>query len=388
MTRQRICIVFLFFLSCLISGCGDKIEPGTTAAPSGPKIKTAVAELRISEQPMMYEAVATVQARTAGTLSSKVMGTILKIHVKEGALVKKDDVLVTLDSKQVSAQVRQAQAGLNEAKKAESAAKAALESARAGAAQAATAYERTRKLFKGEAATQEVFEAAEARHKEAQAAVSQAEAMLEAAQYRIKQSQAALDTVSVSRKDTTILAPYDGKVTKKMVDEGDLASPGTPLLNLEGTTGYRVDLILPETYIRNVQIDQAVPVRIPAVSEQVFKGTIETIVPQADEKSRTFLVKVNLPGHESLRPGLFARVSVPVGTESVLLVPKSAIVTQGQLTGIFVVKENNIARFRIIRIARKFDDRMEVVTGLKAGERYVVSPPLQLVDGSQIESES
>ena len=385
MTPHKIYSMFLFLFFLMISGCGEKIEPGATAVPSGPKVKAEVAELEVSDQPMMYEAVGTVQARIAGTLSSKVMGTVLKIHVREGDLVKKDDVLVTLDAKQVSAQVRQAQAGLDEAKKAESAGRAALDSARAGAVQAATVYERTRKLFEGQAATQENFEAADARYKEANAAVSQSEAMLEAARFRIKQAKAALDTVGESRKDTILLAPYDGKVTEKMVDEGDLASPGTPILNLEGTTGYRVDLILPETYIKNAQTGQAVPVSIPAVSEQVFAGTIETIVPQADAKSRTFLLKVSLPGHESLRPGLFARVSVPVGRESVLLIPRSAIVTQGQLTGVFVVRENNIARFRIIRTARNFEDRVEVVTGLKAGERYVVDPPPLLVDGSQVE---
>lgn len=385
MARPQLGVILIFVFSLILLGCNDKIEPGTTPPASGPKVKAAVAEACVSQQHLIYEAVATVQARTASKLSSKVMGTVLKVHVREGDFVKRNDVLVTLDSEQVSAQLRQAKAGLDEARKAEIAAKAARESALAGAAQALAAYERARKLFEGQAVTQENLEAAEARHKEAKAAVSQAEAMVEASQYRIKQAQAAVEAVTVSQKDTIILAPYDGKVTGKFVDEGDLASQGTPFLTLEGTGGYRVDLILPETYIGSAQVGQEVPVSIPAVSAQVFVGVIETIVPLADEKSRTFLLKVGLPGHDSLRPGLFARVSVPVGEEPVLLVPETAVVSQGQLTGIYVVKKSNVARFRLVRTGRIFAGGVEIVTGLAPGERFVVSPSPQVVDGAQIE---
>ena len=280
-----------------------------------------------------------------------------------------------------------------EARRAESAALAALEAVRARAVQTGKSHERSRKLLEGEAATREDFEGAQAADRSARAAVSQAEAMLEASRYRIKQARAAVDGAGVSRKDTLILSPYDGKVTAKMVEEGDLAAPGTPLLSLE-KIGARflpkgqVDVILPECYIRNIHLNQKVRVNIPAVSEKTIEGTVETIVPQADVKSRTFLLKVSLPEHPSLKPGLFARVAVPVGEDQLLLVPSSAVVSQGQLTGLYLINDRNIARFRLIRTGRAFGDQIEIITGLDAGARFLVSPPPQTVDGARIETVS
>jgi len=378
---------------CLIAlggflGCGEEIEPGTKTSTPGITVKAAIAEARLSPQPLIYEAVGTVQARTASTLSSKVMGTILRIRVREGDLVKAGEELVVLDSRWITTQLQQAEAGLAEARRAEAAALAALEAAKARAFQAGKSYERTRKLLEGEAATREDYEAAEAAHRAARAAVSQTEAMLEASRYRVRQARAAVDGAQVSRKDTVILSPYDGKVTAKMVEQGDMAAPGTPLLSLEKAGEYQVGVILPESYIRNIRTDQKVRVAIPAVSDQAFEGTVETIVPQADVKSRTFLLKARLPANPALKPGLFARVDVSVGEDQLLLVPTSAIVSQGQLTGIYVVNSDGIARFHLIRIGRAFGDQTEVITGLDPGARFLVAPPPQTVDGARIETAS
>jgi RND family efflux transporter MFP subunit len=376
------------FFSWGLLGCGEKIEPGTTPPGGGPTVKAVVGVAQITVQPRTYEAVGTVQPRTAGTLSSKVMGNVLEVRVNEGDRVQKGEVLAVLDSLQIAARLREAEAGLAEARRAETAAGAAREAALANAVQAESAYDRARNLLAGEAMTEEGFEAAEAKHKEAQAALSQAEAMLGASQYRVKQAQAAVEAVMVNQKDTLILAPYDGKVTRKMAEVGDLASPGTPILSLEATDGYQVELILPETYIQQVRLGQRVKLKVPSISDQAYEGVIETIVPQADTQSLTFYLKVGLSGNGSLKPGLFARVVVPIGEERILLVPDSATVHKGQLTGLFTVTPEGVARFRLIRTGRVFGDQIEVVTGLEPGYRFVVSPPPALVDGAQVETTS
>lgn len=388
MKRLQAGVVICFFALGGFFGCGEKIEPGTKPSSPGTTLKAAVAQARLSQQPLIYEAVGTVQARTASTLSSKVMGTILHIRVREGDPVKAGEELVVLDSRWITTQLQQAEAGLAEARKAETAALAALEAARARAVQAGKAFERTRKLLEGEAATREDFEAAQAAEESTRAAVSQAEAMLEASRYRVRQARAAVEGAQVSRKDTVVLSPYDGKVTAKMVEQGDMAAPGTPLLSLEKAGEYQVEVILPESYIRNIRTDQKVHVAIPAASDQAFEGTVETIVPQADVKSHTFLLKAKLPAHPALKPGLFARVAVPVGEDQLLLIPTSAIVSQGQLTGIYVVDKENIARFRLIRTGRAFGDQTEIVTGIDPGARFLVAPPPQTVDGARIETAS
>jgi RND family efflux transporter MFP subunit len=380
-------ILFLFFTG-FICGCEEKIQPGSTLPQAGPPVKAEIAPAEPVVQPLMYEAVGTVQARTAGTVSSKLMATVVEVKVKEGDRVKKGDVLVVLDPRQVGAQLEEAEAGLGEARKAEAAALAARDAAIAGAEQAASEYRRVKNLYKEEAATRQDLEVAEARNKEAAAAVSRAEAALDASRYRIKQAQASVMGVRVSRNDATVVAPYDGKIKEKMVEPGDLASPKTPFVVLEREGGFRVELTLPEAHIQRVRIGQKVLVTVPSLSESPLQGTVETIVPGADQKSRTFLIKVGLSEETYLRSGMFARVAVPVGEERVLLVPASSVVREGQLTGIYIVDEKGLARFRLIRTGRAYGDRIEVVAGLREGTQFIVKPPPQLVDGAKVDTGS
>jgi RND family efflux transporter MFP subunit len=242
-------------------------------------------------------------------------------------------------------------------------------------------------MLEGHAITQEVFENVEAQYKQAQAALKQAEAMVEAARYRVKQAQAAVDAAVVARKDARVLAPFDGRVTAKLADTGALAAPGTPLLTLEREGGYRVDLVVPETYIQSVRTGQPVDVRIPAVGETSIAGTVDVIVPSADQGSRSFIVQVGVSNAETLRSGMFARVSLAIGEQQSLRIPETAVVRQGQLTGVFIVDDKNTARFRLIRIGRTYGDQVEVISGIKDGIRIVSVPPPQLTNGSAVELE-
>lgn len=367
--------------------CSKKIEPGTTPKAAGPAVAVEVANARITVQPVLYEAVGTVKARLSATVSSKMMGAIQVFNVKEGDEVKKGDLLVVLDDRQVGAQLDQARAALSEAQRAEAGAVSARTAAEAGARRAALSFERNRTMLAGGAITQETFETVEAQYKQAQAALDQAEAMVEAARFRVKQARAAVDSASVARKDARVLAPFDGKVTAKLADAGALAAPGAPLLTLEREGGYRVDLVVPETHIRTIATGQTVPVRIPAVSDSPVTGTVNVIVPSGDQGSRTFIVQVGVPDVEGLRSGMFARVSLIIGEQDSLRIPRSAVIHRGQLTGVFIVDGKDTARFRLIRAGRQFDDQVEVISGIGDGTWLVVDPPAQLTNGSVVELE-
>jgi RND family efflux transporter MFP subunit len=386
MRLQRLGPISLAFLILIPFGCGDKIEPGNEKRPEGPMVKVALAMARTSSQPLSYEAVGTVQPVTTSTLSGKLMGTVKEIRVQEGDRVKQGDTLVVIDKRQVTAQLRQAEAALDEARRAEAAAVSARDAAVAGAKLARSTYDRYLRLIKEDSASRQEFDEVEARHRQAQASLKQAEQMLAAARSRARQAEAAVSAAGVASDDAAILAPYDGIVTAKMSDVGDLATPGTPFLTLEGTSGYRVDVVLPEAYFNAVRLKQAVMVRIPALGDQQLEGMVETIVPAADQSSRSFLVKIRLPADEAVRSGMFARVVVKTGEERMMLIPASAVVPQGQLTGVFIVDDNQIARFRLIRTGRRFDDTVEIITGLDEGQRFVLTPPPALVDGARVEA--
>ena len=147
-----------------------------------------------------------------------------------------------------------------------------------------------------------------------------------------------------------------------------------------------MDVILPEAYFNVVRLKQSVIIRIPALGDRPLNGIVETIVPAADQSSRSFLVKIALPADEAIRSGMFARVVIKTGEERMMLIPSSAVVPQGQLTGIFIVGDDQIARFRLIRTGRRFGDTLEVITGLQEEQRFVVKPSPSLVDGAHVEA--
>ena len=386
MTRKdRLLLPALLLAVGLVAGCGEGIEPGHTPSGTPPTVSAPVETARLQTQPFLYEAVATISARTASTVAGKLLGAVTQVKVQEGAHVKEGDILVVLDQRQVSAHYEQAQAALQEARRAEASARSAREAARAAADLARTTYQRYVQLMNENSVSQQEFDEVAARHRQAQATLTQTTAMLEAAGNRVQQAQAALDGAQVSKKDAVVRAPYSGRITAKMIDVGDLASPGTPFFTIEKEGVFCADLVLPEDHIESVRLDQQVSVKIPALGNAEVIGRIGRIVPSADPKSRSFQVKVGLPEDERIRSGMFARVLVPVGKSGMVLIPDSALVRRGQLTGIYLVDPQQRASFRLIREGKHFGDRVEVLSGLREGDRYVVTPPPAIVDGAKVE---
>jgi RND family efflux transporter MFP subunit len=273
-----------------------------------------------------------------------------------------------------------------EAQKALDAAISSGDAALASERLAQATYDRYINLKKEESVSAQEFDEVEARYRAAKAAAKRAEAMVETATAGIHKAQAGLASASVARKDAVIAAPNDGVITSKLVDEGDLATPGMPLLAMDTSYGYRVDAILPENYFQKVKPGQSVRVTVPALREEALPGTIRTIVPAADQRSRSFLIKVTLPQDLPVKSGMFARVEVPFGRMSKLLIPPKAVIHQGQLTALFVLKDQDIARFRLIRLGRTFNEGLEVLSGLEAGERFVAEPSPELRDGVRVEA--
>ncbi|MFZ5562644.1 MAG: efflux RND transporter periplasmic adaptor subunit, partial [Thermodesulfobacteriota bacterium] len=241
---------------------------------------------------------------------------------------------------------------------------ASLDQARAAAELAKSTYERYQNLIRENSVSRQEFEEVEARH---------------------RQAQAALEAAEVARRDAGIRAPYDGVITARMIDPGDMASPGTPLLAMEQEDAFCADLVLPENHIQAVSLNQQVSVSIPALGDAVLTGRVGRISPAADTRSRSFLVKVALPDDKRLKSGMFARVAIPVGEAGMLLVPESAVVVHGQLSGVYKVDADSVARFRLIRAGRQYGDRVEVISGIEEGDRYVTDPPPDLDDGDTVE---
>jgi len=369
--NKRFFYFIIFTLVVLLMGCGEKIEPGNVKASQKERVKATVVSAKLIRQPSIYESVGTVSAKTVSTISGKLMGTVKEVLVREGDPVKKGDRLANIDDRQVGAMLRQAKAALAEARRAETAASAGAELAKA-------TYTRYQNLMKDASASPQEFDEIKSRYQQAQAGLA-------AAKQRVKQAEASVSAAFDRKKDALIRAPFNGRVSAKMIDVGDLAAPGKPLLILEKKGNYHANLELPETHIGSVTQGQIVTVVIQALNNRPMDGTVVEIFPAADERSRSFLIKVKLPDEEGLRSGMFARIFIPLDEIGMLLIPSTAVIHSGQLTGVYIVDDNHTARFRLIRTGRIFGASLEVLSGLKEGDRYVVVPPPTLSNGDGVE---
>lgn len=288
----------------------------------------------------------------------------------------------------MKARLTQAEAALAEAEKALQAAAEGRRAARSGAELARATYQRYLGLAGTGSTTRQEFDEVKNRLEQAEAGLGQAEATEASVRQKVAQAKAALSAVRVHRQDAVVTSPYDGIVAAKMVEVGDLAAPGTPLIALESDGRYKVEWVQPEQYIGKVEIGQEVRVRVSAMGDIELTGSVNTIMPAADRRSRSFRIEAQLPGNPKLRSGMFARVLVPVAEEQVLLVPIGSVVHQGQLTGIYRVEEDRITRFRLVRLGRFFGQEVEVLSGLNPGDRYVLKPPPDLKNGDRVEAAS
>ena len=249
---------------------------------------------------------------------------------------------------------------------------------------------RYRMLWQRDLISAQDYEAAEAKRKSAVAAVDQATARLRSLRareaqmrHRIDQARAEIRTAEIALGDTRITAPATGVVVDRRVEPGDLAMPGQPLLVLDDPRAYRLEAEVGESVIGRVRVGQRVPVTLDALG-RTLDGRVAEIIPAADPASRTVTVKLELPADADLRSGLFGRARFPMGERQALTVPLSTLVERGQLTGVYVVDPQGVARFRLVTTGERRAGRAEILSGLAAGERIAGEGTDRLSDGVRV----
>jgi RND family efflux transporter MFP subunit len=223
------------------------------------------------------------------------------------------------------------------------------------------------------------LKAAESHASGAQAGIQQAQAAAEAA-------RAGLRAATVGASYAAITAPFDGVITEKRVEVGNMATPGTPLLTMEDDRSFRLEVRVDESRVRDIDGAKPVDVVVDSLGEGAsMAGTIAEVSRTLDG-AHAFLVKIDLPANAGLRSGMYgrARLGGAAASRQALTVPLSAVVRRGQLTSVFVVGGDNRARLRLVQLARTSGERVEVAAGLDSGEQVVVQPPPALVDGAPV----
>ena len=233
-------------------------------------------------------------------------------------------------------------------------------------------YDRYRKLYEGNAITTQEMDNVTNQANQARHGVEQAQAM-------VKRTESSWDEAKIFLGFSRITSSIDGIVTGKMTDLGSMASPGVPLLQLEDRASRLVEASFEERMLDSVKEGMEVQVRVPSNAEETA-GRIVEVVPTVDPRTRTFVVKIAVPGVD-LRSGQYGSVRFKSGTRNLLLVPVSAVVTRGQLTGVFIVDSNDHVIYRLIRVGRHYGEMVEVLSGLTAGDTIVIGNLDKAVDG-------
>ncbi|TRX61863.1 efflux RND transporter periplasmic adaptor subunit [Fulvivirga sp. M361] len=346
----------LFAVIILFTGCNEGKE--NTLQDSSSLIAVNVSSVGQSPEVSYFTGSGKIEAMNSANLSTRVMGLVDRLHVKVGEAVKKGQVLVVLNNADLQAQLAQANASIAEASVAFN--------------NAEKDHNRFKNLFADNSATQKELD--------------DMAAHFEMARARLEAARQLKNEIVAQFSYTNIKAPFDGVVTHKFIEAGDMTNPGMSLLSIESTHHFHVMAMVPESEIAGVQTGGQVTVTIKSI-DKMMKGKVTEVSASAKNTGGQYLVKVVMEEFDSqVRSGMFASVDFPVErvTSSVPMISKAALVRHGQLTGVYTVSESNTAMLRWLRLGHMDGDEVEVLSGLRSDEQYILSAEGKLYNGAKI----
>jgi RND family efflux transporter MFP subunit len=303
-------------------------------------------------------------------LTARIPGQVARILVSKGQVVKRGETLLTLGDETATSELQSANSALTAAER-------RLAEAETGLRLAETTYARFVKLHDAGAVTPHEFDQVAA---ERDAAAER----LAAVRAGVAAARAQQDSALTIARQATIKAPYAGTIAEILVDTGTTVLPGTPLLHLDRSGPLLVRVALPESIAARHQLGDLFRVEIPALAKEL-PGTLTELLPNADPGSRTIMAWLALPEDDALKNGLFARVLLAAGpSTTTLMIPAQAVVTRGQLTGVYVVAKD-ILQYRLVKTGNTHGDQVEILSGLTAGEEIVAGHPEKARHGARLE---
>ena len=372
----------------LVLGAGGFAAWRWTTRERPIEVETATASARaVGTQAAVLNASGYVTARRRATVSSKITGKVIEVNVEEGMEVREGQVLARLDASTAQAAVSLAEAQAEAARRSVNESEVRL-------AEAKLTLTRVTALVKSGLATPAEIDAA-------RATVDSFDARIAAAhqQVRVTERQIALEQTNLD--NTIIRAPFTGVAISKDAQPGEIVSPvsagggftRTGICTIVDMKSLEIEVDVNESYINRVKPAQGVTAVLDAYPDFSIPAHVITTVPTADRQKATMLVRI---GFEQLDPRILPDMGVKVTflreadeaapeARPVVLVPKAAIVSDGTQSYVFVVV-NGIADRRAIATGGADGDRVEVMAGLNAGERVVLSPPPALLSGAMVTS--
>ncbi|WP_449399066.1 efflux RND transporter periplasmic adaptor subunit [Chryseobacterium wanjuense] len=303
-------------------------------------------------------------AKNSVNVSTRVMGYITAMKAEVGQNVTAGQPLVSINATDIQAKGGQAAA--------------AIAQAQASYTIAKKDYERFQNLYKSQSASQKELDDMRARYEMAQAGLQGARQMK--------------NEVNAQYRYTNISAPISGTVTAKFSEPGDMASPGMPLLTIESSSSLQAQVLVSEQNIGMISNGMPVEVTVKSINKTV-SGTVSEISRSAANTGGQYMVKINIHTASGLLPGMFVNVKFPFegsgkisqNFQESMMIPKTALVENGQLTGVYVVSSQNTAILRWLKTGKIFGDQVEILSGLNPKETYIISSAGKLYNGVKVQ---
>ena len=361
MTRTKLFLFAAAISMFLITSCGKK---ETLPTDNQQVITVKTGKTAGNQSGNFLNVTGKTEAEESANISTRMMGYVTRVNVKTGQKVSQGTVLININSSDLEAKRLQVASGMIQAE-------AAYENAKKDK-------ERFENLFKNSSVTRKELDDMLTRYEMAKAGLSAAQQM----QNEINSQFAYL----------TITAPFSGTITNTFVKAGDMANPGMPLLSIEGNSRMQVSAMIPESEISLVKSGQKAEVNIKSLDVRI-PAVISEISTSAKNTGGQYLIKLDLEKYpEQVKAGMFAGIKIETGVipnegnenPTEIMVPVSAIFKRGQLSGIYVVSDKNIALLRWIRTGKSTGDMISVESGLSANETYILEAAGRVYNGAQI----
>jgi len=332
------------------------VAAGASAeSPAGNPQALPVTQVVLADVPVTYTVPGSVVSDGRIEVSSRVVGFIEQLDVREGQKVSRGDLLVRIDQTDIDQAILQAQAGVR-------AAEQDLQDAEFDVRK----FER---LAPSGAVTTETLRKAKVR--------------VEVSRATLDKTRSALAAAEAQTSYATIASPVDGVIVSVERRSGEMATAGSTILTVESHEVLLFKTFVSESSLSAIDPNTPVTVRIDTLKDAMFQGRIRGIVPSGDDVTRSYELNILLPKDMRLMPGMFGRAEIVLGAQKAALVPRAAIVRRGGLDGVFVVEEGT-ARFRWLRTGRVIGETVEVVSGLTGGETILATAVESIRDGSSV----
>ena len=324
-------------------------DPRHRELPPGAQLFT----VQIVTQPRFESAIGAIRPVHEANVASKILARVLEVNVVAGKTVQAGEVLVRLSDEEQQSRVRQAEAD--------------RDSRSAETKLAKADFDRASQLVRSQAISQAEYDAARTK--------------LQTTDANLNRASRAVEEAKVYLDYTTVVAPFSGTVVDKAVQPGDTVSPGQTLLTLYDPHQMQLVANVRESLAMKLRVGQQLPAELEALGLKCF-ATVSEVVPKADTSSRSFEVKVTGPCPDGVYSGMFGRLLLPLEDEQLLLIPRTAVGRVGQLTFVHIAIDGHLSR-RSVQLGRDFDDHVEILSGLQAGEQILLGAAAgQLPEGT------